>query len=54
MNINKYKHIIWDWNGTLINDVDLCIKITNDMLIQRKKPIIDADIYKNKYFWFSY
>lgn len=30
--IEKYKHIIWDWNGTLFNDVDLCLSIINRIL----------------------
>lgn len=47
MNIKKYKHIIWDWNGTLINDVDLCINITNSMLKQREIPLINVNIYKS-------
>ena len=47
MNIKKYKHIIWDWNGTLINDVDLCISITNSMLKQREIPLINVEIYKS-------
>ena len=47
MNIKKYKHIIWDWNGTLVNDIDLCINITNGMLKQRGKTLINTDIYKN-------
>lgn len=47
MNLKEYKHIIWDWNRTLINDVDLCIRITNNMLNQRGKPTINIDIYKN-------
>lgn len=29
---NKYNHIIWDWNGTLLNDVELGVKIANTML----------------------
>jgi phosphoglycolate phosphatase len=28
----KYKHIIWDWNGTLFNDVHLCNDIVNNLL----------------------
>ena len=31
----KYKHIIWDWNGTLIDDRRCCIDIMNEVL---KKP----------------
>jgi len=36
--IAKYKHIIWDWNGTLINDVWLVVEIMNKMLKKRKLP----------------
>ena len=31
----KYKHIIWDWNGTLLDDYQFCIKIMNQMLKKR-------------------
>ena len=31
----KYKHIIWDWNGTLIDDRLFCIKIMNEVLKKR-------------------
>src|SRR4051812_34645694 len=24
-------HIIWDWNGTLLNDVALCVEITAEI-----------------------
>ena len=30
-----YKHIIWDWNGTLLNDRQFCIKIMNGVLSRR-------------------
>jgi phosphoglycolate phosphatase len=32
---NHESIIIWDWNGTLLNDVGLCIKIMNKILIKR-------------------
>ncbi|MCL2378154.1 MAG: HAD hydrolase-like protein [Defluviitaleaceae bacterium] len=31
----KYSHIIWDWNGTLLNDVQWCIEVINTMLAKR-------------------
>jgi phosphoglycolate phosphatase len=34
--LKKYKHIIWDWNGTLLDDAWLCVEILNDMLTRRK------------------
>jgi phosphoglycolate phosphatase len=40
-----YKHIIWDWNGTLLDDVWLCVDIMNTMLQKRNKPRIDQEQY---------
>lgn len=33
--IKKYTHIIWDWNGTLMDDAWLCNEIMNGMLARR-------------------
>ena len=46
MDILKYRHIIWDWNGTLLDDVELCIKIINSMLAKRKLAAISRDNYR--------
>jgi phosphoglycolate phosphatase len=35
LDFTKYKHIIWDWNGTLLDDVWLCVEILNRMLEHR-------------------
>ena len=43
----RYKHIIWDWNGTLINDVDVCVSSMNFILDKYDKPLIDRDIYRD-------
>ena len=45
--IIKYKHIIWDWNGTLINDVWLVVDIMNKMLKKRNLSGIDSKKYKD-------
>ncbi len=42
----EYKYIIWDWNGTLLNDVGASLKSVNDMLDMRKMPHIDLKRYK--------
>lgn len=39
------RHIIWDWNGTLLNDLDLCLKIINEMLKSRDLPAITRECY---------
>ena len=45
--IRKYNHVIWDWNGTIINDVDLCVNIVNGVLKRRKLPNLTLEKYKS-------
>ena len=47
MILDKYSHIIWDWNGTLLNDAWLCVDVMNNMLARRGLPQISLDIYRN-------
>ena len=42
----NFKHIIWDWNGTLFNDVELCAGIMNLLLAQESLPNISIQKYK--------
>lgn len=44
--ILKYTHIIWDWNGTLLNDISSSLQSVNDMLAMRGKDPIDIDFYR--------
>lgn len=44
--LNK-RIIIWDWNGTLLNDADLCVWCMNKVLEKRKMPKIDVEQYRN-------
>ena len=44
--IKNYKHIIWDWNGTLLDDTILCMDLMNYFLRSKKKKSIDLEIYK--------
>ena len=41
----KIKHIIWDWNGTLLNDSWLSIKAINILLLKYGLPTIEKDKY---------
>ncbi len=43
----KYTHIIWDWNGTLLNDIGASLASVNDMLAMRGRPPIDIDYYRD-------
>jgi phosphoglycolate phosphatase len=47
MIFDKYSHIIWDWNGTLLNDAWLCVDVMNTMLDKRGLPLITLEIYRD-------
>ena len=38
--------IIWDWNGTLLNDTHLCVEIINRLLAKRNLPLLDSQRYR--------
>jgi len=41
------KHIIWDWNGTLFNDVVLCKDIMNTILKRFNLPLLTLESYRS-------
>ncbi|MBU8892161.1 MAG: HAD hydrolase-like protein [Bacteroidales bacterium] len=43
----KEKLIIWDWNGTLLSDVDACVNSVNEMLELRQMKLLSRTSYKN-------
>lgn len=45
--LREIKGIIWDWNGTLLNDMQLCVKTMNEMLGKRSLPLMNLTSYKN-------
>jgi len=45
--IEKYKHIIWDWNGTILNDVELSINLVNELLVQQNLKTLSLEEYRN-------
>jgi len=44
--MNNYKHIIWDWNGTLLNDVDYSKNIINNILSDNDLPKLSLQKYR--------
>jgi len=40
------EHIIWDWNGTLLDDVSACVTAINRMLVVRGKQTVDVNHYR--------
>ena len=43
--------VIWDWNGTLLDDVDICVSSINVMLGQRNLETLDRERYRE---WFGF
>lgn len=46
MNNSKYKCVVWDWNGTLLDDAWLCVEIMNGILERRNLPPLTHDRYQ--------
>ena len=47
--MHKYKHILWDWNGTLIDDGWLFVNIMNSILVKRKMKSITLKKYRQMF-----
>lgn len=46
-NRKRYTTIIFDWNGTLLNDVEASIATMNQLLARRKLPQLTKEKYKS-------
>jgi len=44
--MGQIKQIIWDWNGTLLNDVEMCVKIMNNLLHKYALPLLNCEKYR--------
>ena len=45
LNLHKYRHVIWDWNGTLLDDVDAARLVVDAMLRRRGLPGLSRERY---------
>ncbi len=43
-----YKHIIWDWNGTLLNDAAECVATVNRLIAARNLPALTLERYREE------
>lgn len=43
------RQVIWDFNGTILDDVSLCLVIINRMLAKRGMPILTLDDYRSTF-----
>lgn len=46
---NHLKHIVWDWNGTLLDDVALCVSALNVLCERRGMRQIGRKEYRDKF-----
>lgn len=40
------RHVIWDWNGTLLDDAWLCVEVMNALLSEHGLPLVDEARYQ--------
>ncbi len=43
----KYKNILWDWNGTILNDTPVAFEATNILLKKYNYPTISLEYYRD-------
>jgi len=43
----QHKTIIWDWNGTLLDDAEICLEAINRMLNLRNLPELNINKYRD-------
>lgn len=46
MKLENYKHVIWDWNGTILNDVNLSVELINNLLKERNIKTLSINEYR--------
>ena len=39
--------VLWDWNGTLLNDIDVCLEAMNILLKRRNLELLDIERYRD-------
>jgi len=44
--MHRFKAIIWDYNGTLLNDVEIGVESINTMLQKRQLPLLTSESYR--------
>lgn len=47
LDIKKYKHVIWDWNGTILDDLELCVDVGNNLFRRKNIPLLTVEKYKS-------
>lgn len=45
--MQNHNIIIWDWNGTLLDDAEICRVTINKMLVSRNLPVLTMENYRS-------
>lgn len=44
--LSNYRHAVWDWNGTMLDDTWLCCEALNQLLREDGHPLVDPLRYR--------
>ena len=47
--MSRVRYLVWDWNGTLLDDTFACCAAVNEMLSVRGLPSIDLDFFRSRF-----
>lgn len=42
----RYSHVLWDWNGTLLDDLQIVVDVMNGLLAPRGLPALTVERYR--------
>ena len=45
----KFQNIVWDWNGTIVNDAWIFVDVMNKILKHNNLPVITLSEYRNNF-----
>ncbi|MFY0583758.1 HAD family hydrolase [Cystobacter fuscus] len=46
---SRIQHVVWDWNGTLIDDVELAVNGVNHVCARFGVPAITREVYRSRF-----
>lgn len=49
MNRKRYTYVFWDWNGTIIDDLEINCSVINTLLNDRKKDTVSLSQYRQAF-----
>jgi phosphoglycolate phosphatase len=47
--MSRFRHVIWDFNGTLLDDVACCVETLNLLLSERSLPALSEEQYRAQF-----